>query len=86
MSSDLSPELHQFYQFVGDKLAAGEGELSPEEALDEWRAAHPDSEEFAADVAAVREALDDMGRGDQGTPLAQFDRDFRQRHDLPSPP
>ena len=84
MSSDLSPELHRFYRFVGNKLASGEGELSPEEALDEWRAAHPDSAEFAADVSAVREALDDMACGDRGTPLAEFDRDFRQRHDLPS--
>jgi hypothetical protein len=84
MSSDLGFELHKFHQFLAEKLAAGEAEMSPEEALDQWRAAHPDSEEFAADLAAVREALDDMAHGDEGTPLAEFDRGFRQRHGLPA--
>ena len=83
MSGDVGFELHEFHQFLGEILSAGEVVVSPEEALDAWRAAHPASEQFAADVAAIREALDDMAHGDEGTPLAEFDREFRQRHGLP---
>jgi len=84
MGTELNVELHQFHLFVGQKLAAGEALPSPEEALDEWRAANRSPEELADEVAAVREALDDMAQGDVGAPLSEFDRDFRQRHGLPA--
>jgi hypothetical protein len=82
MSTDAQFELRGFHEFVGHKLADGETTLSPEEVLDQWRAAHRSDAEMAEDVAAVREALDDMAAGDIGATLAEFDRDFRQRHGL----
>ena len=39
---------------------------------------------FDEDVAAVREALDDIAKGDRGIPFDEFDRDFRKRHNLPA--
>jgi hypothetical protein len=57
--------------------------LSPEEALDLWRAEHPSPEEFAETVPAIRETLTDMEAGDTGTPLDEFDRQFRQKHGIP---
>jgi hypothetical protein len=86
MSADAQFELHGFHEFLAEKLAAGKSAISPEEALDEWRAAHRSPEEFDEDVAAVRDALEDMANGDVGAPLAEFDREFRLRHGLPNQP
>jgi hypothetical protein len=80
MSSELRSELLNFHLFLGEKIASGEITISPEQALDEWRVAHQSEEEFEADVAAVREALEDMAAGDTGIELAEFDREFRERH------
>jgi hypothetical protein len=85
MSSDLNLDLHRFHLFVGQKLATGEASISPEDALDQWRAENRSPEEIADEIAAVREALEDMAQGDVGVPLVDFDRAFRQRHGLPAP-
>jgi hypothetical protein len=79
-------DLRDFHEFLGEKLSNGGAELSPEEALDEWRARHPESHGFADEVAAVKEALDDMANGDAGMPFDEFDREFRRRHQLPAKP
>ncbi len=84
MSRQLTEELHDFYRFLSDKLKGGPIDLSPEEALDEWRQDHPQTEAFDEDVAAILEALDDVANGDRGIPFDQFDRDFRKRHNLPA--
>jgi len=86
VSIDVSVDLRDFHHFLGEKLATGEVEISPEEALDEWRLAHRSEQELADDVIAVREALDDMANGDVGKELAVFDQEFRQRHGLPPKP
>jgi hypothetical protein len=80
MSIHSTEELREFHRFLTDKLLADEAPLSPEEALDEWRQLHPEAHVLDEDVAAIREALDDIAKGDQGIPLDQFDRDFRRRH------
>ncbi len=76
-------ELREFHAFVGAQLSANRIPLSPEDAIDLWRDQHPNQEESAAVVAAVREALDDMAAGDTGMPLEEYDRQFRLRHGLP---
>jgi hypothetical protein len=86
MATSLSNELKEFCQFVAEKLAKGEGNLSPEAAVDQWRELHPGPESFDDDVTAVREALADMVAGDTGMPLDEFDREFRAHHDLPKRP
>jgi hypothetical protein len=77
-------ELRAFHRFLTEKLGADGIDLSPEEALDEWRRLHPQAEAFDEDVAAIQEALDDMAKGDRGIPFDEFDRDFRKRHNLPT--
>jgi hypothetical protein len=84
MSTPMAEELREFHRFLAEKVQANATDLSPEEALDEWRRLRPQTEAFDEDTAAVREALDDLGKGDRGMPFDQFDRDFRQRHNLPT--
>jgi hypothetical protein len=82
MSIDSSAELTNFHRFISERIVSGDTDLSPEEALDLWRAENPASHEQGETVAAVREALAAYQAGDRGVPLAQFDREFRERHNL----
>jgi hypothetical protein len=82
MSAPVTDELREFHRFLTDQLQADRSDLSPEEALDEWRRLHPPA--FDEEVAAIREALDDMANGDRGVPFDRFDGDFRNRHNLPT--
>jgi len=84
MPTELIEELREFHRFLTDKLRANGNDLSPEQALDEWRRLHPQTQAFDDEVAAIREALDDMANGDRGIPFDQFDRDFHNRHNLPA--
>ena len=79
-------EQRDFPHFLVEKLSNGGANLSPEKALDEWRRLDPDTQAFADDVAAIKEALDDMANGDTGLPFEEFDREFRKRHHLPAKP
>jgi hypothetical protein len=83
MANDATSELAAFVQFLNSRLCTGANDLSPEEALDLWRAANPDPDHGAGDAPAIRAALTDMEAGDCGVPLADFDREFRHRHNLP---
>ena len=56
----------------------------PEEAHDECHLQHSQFHAVDEDIAAAREALDDVTRGDRGIPFDDFDRDFRKRHNLPA--
>ncbi|MBI4606151.1 MAG: hypothetical protein HY721_29645 [Planctomycetes bacterium] len=82
MPSKLQAELIRFHRFISDRLGQGAGDLSPEEALDLWRAENPSPDEHAEAVAALREAIADMKAGDSGQPLEEFDREFRERRGL----
>ena len=83
MATDSSNELSAFVQFLTNRLDAGRTDLSPEEALDNWREQHPAEQDYAESVAAIRAALADMDAGDTGIPLEQFDRELRERHNFP---
>jgi hypothetical protein len=81
--SNVASDLAQFHQFIGARLGQGDGELTPEEALELWRSEHPGPDNFEDSVAAIQEALDDVAAGDCGRPFDVFDREFRGRHNLP---
>ena len=61
MPTELIEELRQFHRYLTDKLKVDGIDLSPEEALDEWRRLHPDAQASDEDVAAIQEALTDYG-------------------------
>jgi len=82
MTVNLNGELQQFNRFVSEKIGTGQGDLSPEEALDLWRAENPPEDERTATIRAVEEALEELRAGDTGASIEEFDTDFRQRHGL----
>jgi hypothetical protein len=82
MPSHPIQELREFHRFLTEKVGSEAADLSPEEALDEWRRQNPPAD--ADDEAAIREALDDLAAGDRGIPFDQFDREFRKRHNMPA--
>jgi len=78
MPIQTADELREFHRFLADKVNDASLELSPEEALDEWRRVHP----VAEDLDAIQESLDDIANGDRGMPFAEFDRLFQKRHNF----
>ena len=60
MSVNLNAELERFNRFVSEKIGTGQGDLSPEEALDLWRAENPAEDERKATIRAVEEALEEL--------------------------
>jgi len=75
MTTVESTQLQSFHRFIARKLEMGIGDsLSPEEALAQWRAEQET-------LTAIREGLADVEAG-RTKSLAEFDRDFRQRHNL----
>ncbi len=79
----IQKELREFVGFLDEKLRNSDAELSPEEALDEWRTIHSAEADSEEEVAAIQETLDDLANGEIGTLYEEFDRDFRERHHLP---
>src|SRR6478735_7388756 len=67
MPTPLLEELRAFHRFLSEKVRANAADLSPEEALDEWRRRHPSADTLDEDTAAVQEVLDDLARGAVGT-------------------
>lgn len=78
MSSVAASELEQFSQFIQAKLTAGETQLSPEEALDQFRFEHPSDEEFEENVRAIQEALAEMDAGVRGKSVEQLRQEFAE--------
>jgi hypothetical protein len=79
MNVEGASELQRFQQFLVEVAGRRGAPTSPEDALDEWRASHPSDD----DLLAVQQALDDMHAGDVGTPLEEFDKQMRLKHNLP---
>jgi hypothetical protein len=76
-------ELKDFHCFIGDKLSDPSSNLSPEQALVEWRDEHPLSDECAESAADLQKALDEADRG-QGDLLDDVITTLRRKHQLPN--
>lgn len=85
MSQQTASDLQGFHQFLGEKLRNGGAQLSPEEALDEWRQGHPDPEALDEETAAIQEAIDDMENGDQGRDFDEVIAEIRKKYGLRKP-
>ena len=80
MSTDSFSDLSAFVNFAECYLRDDGADLTPEECLALFRM----QQASPNDVAAVREALDAMRRGDVGIALEEFDRRFREKNGIPS--
>ncbi len=83
MRQESTSELLQFRDFIDKKLNNGSSDLSPEEALNEWRETHPEATEAEDTVAAIQEALDDMANGDHGRSADELIAEIRSQYGLP---
>jgi hypothetical protein len=81
--SSQSSDLEQFHRFVGEQIAQGSSDLTPEDCLDVWRANHPSPDELTESTAAILRALNQAARG-EGVAFHEFDRAFRAEHGIPS--
>ncbi len=86
MSTANKSDLASFQRFIAIRVEAGDSSLTPEEALDLWRAQNPTRQDVEETTAALAEALRDMDAGDHGMPLEQFDREFRSQRNIPVEP
>jgi hypothetical protein len=68
-------ELDRFHRFAAAQIEIGGAGLSFEQLFDLWRIENPTAEERAENVAAIRQALDDMAAGDVGEPAADVLRE-----------
>lgn len=78
MSTDRFNDLAAFVHFAQCQLHDHGAGLTPEECLTLYRSQKASAE----DIAAVREALDAMHRGDAGVSLEEFDREFRKKNGI----
>lgn len=74
--------LDKFHHFASQQIADGPSALSLEEMVEQWRIEQRTPEVQAADVAAIREALDDMKAGDTGEPAEEASRQLRNEFGL----
>lgn len=75
MTDSTKSELECFHRFVGKLLASQVPNMvSPEAAITLWR-------EEQESLRSIQEGLDDIAAG-RTKSVAQFDRDFRERHGL----
>ena len=74
---------HQFPNDVQDQLrqcmATGQYASEDDVLRDALRALELQHE----DVAAVKQAIDDMEAGDRGKPFDEFVEEFRRKHNIP---
>lgn len=86
MTADRANDLRAFLDFAANLIGDG-GDLTLDEALDRWeRKNEGEAEigvEWAETIQGVYQGLDDMRVG-RGRPFEEFDREFRERHELPS--
>ena len=76
-------ELVKFTQFAKGHLDRGGSEPSLDELFDLWRIENPSKSDYAENVAAVAEAIEDFKRGDRGRPAGEVSRELRTELGLP---
>ena len=77
-------ELDRFNQFALDRIDNGNGDLTLEDLLDQWRIENPLPEQFAENVAAIQAAIDDMNHGDTGRDAGEVSKELRQELNFPT--
>jgi hypothetical protein len=79
MTTDNASELLVFHRFLGDQIASGTLDLSPEESVEAFRAYQRELERLRNDL---KPAIDRLERGEPGLPLNIDDVKRRGRERL----
>jgi len=85
MSIDSSSDYSAFVQFAAAQLQAGT-EITPEQAVEQWRAMHPSDDEMSDIEALVQEAIDDVAAGDKGIPFDDVLKEIEMRYGMKPTP
>lgn len=75
-------ELHEFMQFVQQRLGTGSAEASLDELFDLWRLENPSQELHAENVAAIAASIEDFRRGERGTVAGEDSDQLRREFGL----
>ena len=82
MATERANDPRAFRDFLDAKLGAGADSLTLYECLDLWEYENSPEEERAETLRAIQQGLADVEAG-RTRLLEEFDREFRQKHDLP---
>lgn len=83
MAIERANDLRAFIDFASAKLVTDTSDITLDEALNRWEHENETDDEREETIRAIREGLDEMYAG-RGRPFEEFDREFRERHGLPS--
>ncbi len=72
-------ELESFVQFARTRLAAADIEPSLDELFDLWRMENPLDADYAENVAAIAETIQDFEGGNRGRSAGGLRRELRER-------
>jgi hypothetical protein len=65
--SNTEQDIASFAQFALQRIESGERDVTIDELFDQWRLENPSDEEYAENVAAVRESIREYQSGERGT-------------------
>jgi hypothetical protein len=81
MATDRANDLHAFKNFIDEQLAAV-AVPTVDEVLARWDSENETTEERAATVQALKEALADMDAGETGIPVQAALAELRRKYHL----
>ncbi len=83
MTTTTAADLQAFHEFVVELLRdqSGAQRPTPDECLELWHLKNRTPEEYAADVQAIREGLEDMYAG-RTRPAREFHEEMRRKYGL----
>lgn len=81
-SMTTQEQLESFYQFATARLGQAGAKATLDDLYCAWQFANRTPEEYAADVAAIQEALDELEAGVEPIPFEQFVNEFRERNGI----
>lgn len=70
-------DLEDFHEFALARIQASGSDLTWDELVDQWRVRRPSPDRRAADLDAIRAAVDDMRAGDHGEPAERAIEELR---------
>lgn len=84
MATDNTADFSGFVKFASAQVQAGT-ELTPELAVERWRAMHPSDEEAEDLESMVQDAIDDMAAGGRCVSAEEFESEVEREFGIKPP-